>query len=77
MDVLKSERTHHVQHQSAAVTGRHAAEVGAMRRGDVSEAENLFSPDRFRQSRDDRRAIIFAFYESRKIGIANSLKTKN
>jgi hypothetical protein len=40
-----------------------------MRCGEASEAENLFSPDRFRQSRDDRRAIIFAFREFRKIAI--------
>jgi hypothetical protein len=60
-----------------AVKGWHAAGVGAMRRGEASGREILFSPDRFRQSRDDRRAIIFAFCESCKIGNRKFLKSKN
>jgi hypothetical protein len=48
-----------------------------MRRGEASGAETLFSPDRFRQSRDDRRAIILRFANFVKSAIANSFKTKN
>jgi hypothetical protein len=74
----KSERTHHVQHQSGAVTGRHAAGMGAMKRGEASGAGNLFSPDRFWQSREDRRAITFAFCEFYKIAIRKFFeKTKS
>jgi hypothetical protein len=40
-----------------------------MRRCEGSGLENLFSFDRFRQSRDDRGEIIFAFREFRKIPI--------
>jgi hypothetical protein len=70
----KSERTEHLRGSFEVVKGRHAEGVGAMRRDAASEAEKLFSSDRFRQSRDDRRSIIFAFCESCKIAIANSLK---
>jgi peptide subunit release factor 1 (eRF1) len=73
----KSERTEHLRRSFEVVKGRHAAGGEAMRRSEQSEAEKLFSSDRFRQSHDDRRAIIFPFCESCKIAIANSLKTKN
>jgi hypothetical protein len=49
------QRTLHVQHSVEAVKGWHAEGVGAMKRGEASEAANLFLSDRFRQSRDDRR----------------------
>jgi hypothetical protein len=49
----KSERTEHLRRSFEVVKGRHAEDRGAMRRGERSEAENLFSSDRF----GDRAAI--------------------
>jgi hypothetical protein len=77
MDVLKSERTHHVQHQSAAVTGRHAAGVGAMRRGAASEAEIFFRLIVFGNRETIAARSLLRFAKSCKIAIANSLKTRN
>jgi hypothetical protein len=57
----KPERTEHLRPSFEVVKGRHAASGEAMRRGERSEAEKLFSSDRFGDRAAMSRDHFFRF----------------